>query len=135
MDADSAKRSLMSHGSTRTIAFASILSWVLLGAGCASQPRPLYDWGDYQTLIYKMYVRPGEATPAEQVGQLTQDIEKAQASGMRVAPGIHAQLGYMAYLDGKPGMAAEQFQAERGLYPESAIFMDRLLSTMRGAPQ
>jgi hypothetical protein len=82
-----------------------------------------------------MYVKPGEATPAEQVSELTEDIEKAQASDMAVAPGMHAQLGYMAYLDGKLGMAAEQFKAERVLYPESTHFMDRLLSTMRGAQQ
>lgn len=102
-----------------------------LASGCASQPQPLYSWGDYQTLIYKMYVKPGEATPAEQVNQLSQDIEKAQASDQRVAPGVHAQLGYMAYLDHRPDMAIEQFDAERQLYPESAPFMNRLLVKLK----
>jgi hypothetical protein len=104
----------------------------VLIAGCASnRPHPLYSWGDYQTLIYQMYVRPGEATPAEQVTQLSQNIETAQVSGLKVAPGIHAQLGYMEYLDGKPSAAAEQFSTERALYPESVTFMDRILSSMQ----
>ena len=135
MVTDFERRFLMSIVNTRYIALVFVLSWVVLGAGCVNQPKPLYSWGDYQTIIYKMYVKPGEATPAEQVGELTQDIEKAQASDMRVAPGVHAQLGYMAYLDGRPGMAAEQFEAERVLYPESTHFVDRLLATMRGAQQ
>lgn len=120
---------------TKTIVLPSLLAWAVLSAGCASHPEPLYSWGDYQTIIYQMYVKPGEATPAEQVHQLTQDIEKAQANDKQVAPGLHAQLGYMAYLGGKPGMAAEQFEAERALYPESESFMDRLLSTLQGAQQ
>lgn len=108
-----------------------ILLAAILLAGCASQGGgPLYSWGDYQPLIYKMYVKPGTATPAEQVNRLSQDIEKAGASDRQVAPGVHAQLGYMAYQDGKPGLAAEQFQAERELYPESGVFMNRLLSRL-----
>lgn len=116
---------------TRILALLGLAAWVAFGSGCAHQPKPLYSWGDYQTLLYKMYVKPGEATPAEQVDRLTQDIEKAQASDQKVAPGLHAQLGYMAYMDGKPGMAAEQFAAERSLYPESEHFMGRLLTTMQ----
>lgn len=112
--------------------WAIFLVWVVLAAGCASQPKTLYGWQHYQSSIYKMYVKPGEATPAEQVDTLSQDIQRDQTSDQKVPPGMHAQLGYMAYQDGKPGMAAQQFEAEAALYPESDEFMNRLLSRMTG---
>ncbi|RJS91832.1 DUF4810 domain-containing protein [Salinisphaera sp. Q1T1-3] len=108
---------------------------LLVLSGCATQPQPLYSWGDYQPLIYKMYVKPGEATPAEQVTQLSQHIDKARAARQKIAPGVHAQLGYMAYLDGKPAMAAEQFTAEKQLYPSSSEFMNRALARLKTGAQ
>lgn len=119
--------------SIRAIALCICLLTTFLATGCAvnSQPTTLYGWGHYETLLYKMHMKPGEATPPEQVNQLTQDVEKITASGQRVAPGIHAQLGYMAWLAGQPALAGQQFQAERTLYPESGPFMDRLLANLQ----
>lgn len=92
--------------------------------GCASQQsQSLYRWGEYENLIYTMYKRPGEAEPGRQVQQLSADIERTEAEGKQVPPGVHAQLGYMQYMQGNAGEAAEQFAIERRLYPESTTFM------------
>lgn len=92
-------------------------------AGCATQPEPLYRWGEYENLLYTMYTRPGAAEPGLQVQKLSADIERTEAEGKRVPPGVHAQLGYMQYMRGNANEAAEQFAIERRLYPESAAFM------------
>ena len=36
--------------------------------GCAHPPKPLYDWGAYQPLVYE-YLRGDGKSPAEQIGR------------------------------------------------------------------
>jgi hypothetical protein len=79
-----------------------------------------------------MYAKPGSADPALQVAKLSEDVERAQASGQRVAPGVHAHLGYMRFLQGNPDAAAREFEREKELFPESAVFIDGLLRRLAG---
>jgi hypothetical protein len=104
------------------------LTVALLAAGCAETEAPLYRWGNYENLIYDMYVNPGEAEPGIQIAKLTEDIQRANAEGKRVPPGVHAHLGYMYYTQGNPGEALQEFALERELYPESAVFIEGMLS-------
>ena len=109
------------------------LQWILCIAlliggvcGCTSS-KPLYYWGDYEDLLYSGFVNPGEADPATQVIKLSQDIQIAQNNGQRVPPGIHAQLGYMLYVQGNGDAALQALQTEKALYPEAAVFIDRMI--------
>ncbi|ERJ18447.1 Putative lipoprotein [Salinisphaera shabanensis E1L3A] len=101
---------------------SALLAATLL-AGCVTQPEPLYRWGEYENLIYTMYMQPGAAEPGLQVQKLRADIERSEAEGKRVPPGVHAQLGYMQYMQGNEADAVEEFAVERRLYPESSDFM------------
>lgn len=112
-------------------AFVATLLVAGLLSGCAAQQtQPLYRWGEYENLVYKMYTRPGEAEPGLQVEKLSADIERTIAEGKRVPPGVHAQLGYMQFLQGNDGQAAEEFATERRLYPESVTFMDTFIERL-----
>jgi hypothetical protein len=115
--------------SRSAFAAACAAAAVLTAVGCTSS-KPLYYWGHYEDVVYDMYVHPGEADPATQVALLSEDIQKAEASNQRVAPGIHAHLGYMYYLQGDLDAAYTQFAAERQLYPESGSFIDGMVSRM-----
>jgi len=95
--------------------------------GCASQQN-LYHWGEYETLVYKMYNEPGAADPQTQIAELTADIEQAEQSGKKVAPGIYAHLGYMYALANNPAKSQAAFATEKQLFPESSQFIDRLLN-------
>lgn len=117
-------QALMARGIVRVV--IAILPWWI--AGCA--PKPLYYWGRYETLLYEMYAKPGQADPATQIAQLSEDIERAQANGQRVPPGVHAHLGYMQFLSGDLAKARAEFETEKRLYSESATFMDRLIGRM-----
>ena len=53
-------------------------------------------------------------------------INKNESKGARVPPGIHAELGYMFAKKGENALAAEQFQKEMKVYPESKNFIERI---------
>ena len=98
----------------------------LLAVGCA-QTASLYSWGHYEELVYQMYAEPGTADPGTQIAKLNEDIQRAHDAGLRVAPGVHAHLGFMYYLQDNVEAAFQHFEAEKALFPESAVLMDRLL--------
>ena len=97
-------------------------------AGCA--PASLYRWGHYEQLVYEMYTAPGKADPGVQVEKLTRDVAEAAAHGQRVPPGVHLHLGYMYFLEGNPAAARAALETEKQLFPESTVFVDRLLVQM-----
>ncbi|MFK4059593.1 DUF4810 domain-containing protein [Brevundimonas sp. NPDC046655] len=58
---------------------------------------------------------------------LEQAIELGQKRNA-VAPGLHAELGYLYLEEGERAAALQHFQQERALFPESARFMDRVIN-------
>lgn len=109
----------------KIIAVAALLGASLFG-GC--QTKPLYSWSSYPNIIYSSYRAPDKFAPAVQIERLGEDIKKATAKGLLVPPGVHAQLGYAYLNSGNPGKARKQFEAEKATFPESAVFMDRLIT-------
>ena len=105
-----------------------LLALALL-AGCASQPT-LYTWGHYEELVYTMYAKPDKAAPELQVAKLEEDFQKARAKNKAVPPGFHAHLGYLYFQLGKLDQARQEFETEKNNFPESAVFMDRLLANL-----
>lgn len=103
---------------------------VMLAQGCASTDQ--YHWGEYEDMVYASFHPNDESDPETQVQILTAEIDKAQASGKKVAPGVHAHLGYMQHLSGKDSEAEASFQKELELYPSSKVFIERLLSSLTG---
>ncbi|MDO8845746.1 MAG: DUF4810 domain-containing protein [Methylicorpusculum sp.] len=101
----------------------------LFVSGCT--PPSLYYWGEYEDMIYQMYSEPGSADPATQIAKIREDIGIASESGKQIPPGLHAHLGYMYYLQGDTQSAFLEFAAEKQLFPESAIFIDGLMSRIK----
>lgn len=98
----------------------------LLLAGCQTA-RPLYYWGHYEPLSYQSYVAPEKAAPQLQIEKLKEDLEKAKAANLPAHPGLHAHLGYLYVQTGRVDLAQQEFEMEKKLFPESAVFMDRVL--------
>lgn len=101
----------------------------LLLTGCSSPT--LYTWGHYEDLIYVSYAAPGKVSPELKVEKLEQDYQKARAANKRMPPGWHAHLGYLYYQLGKLDQAGQEFVTEKADFPESAVFMDRLLANLK----
>ena len=106
-----------------------LIALVALLAGCAKPT--LYSWGQYEELIYVTYTAPGKAAPEMQIEKLEQDYQKARAANKRVPPGWHAYLGYLYFQIGKVDAAQREFETEKAEFPESAVFVDRLLTNLK----
>jgi hypothetical protein len=109
----------------------SRLLWLpaLLLIGCATPT--LYSWGTYEELIYASYAAPGKVSPEMQIEKLEQDYQKARAENRRMGPGFHAHMGYLYFQIGKLDQARQEFETEKAEFPESAVFMDRLLANLK----
>lgn len=108
-----------------------VLGSILL-AGC-NAPKPLYQWESYQPQVYS-YLK-GDSKE-EQVTALERDLEKIKAKNGAVPPGYHAQLGLLYSSLGKDDQMIQQFRTEKALFPESATYMDFLMSNAsKGAKQ
>lgn len=91
----------------------------------ACAPASRFEWGAYEQALYA-YAQNPESRPAYKAS-----IERAIEGGQKrnaVAPGLHAELGYLYLEEGDPAAALEHFQQERVLFPESAVFMNRVIS-------
>ncbi|HTD13237.1 MAG TPA: DUF4810 domain-containing protein [Steroidobacteraceae bacterium] len=108
-----------------------VLASLLVLAGCAAAPRTLYTWGSYEELIYASYATPGKVAPQEQVEILEKDYQQARAANKRMPPGWHAHLGYLYYQLGKTDQARQELLTEKAEFPESGVFMDRLLTNLK----
>ncbi len=97
-----------------------------LVTGCATNQQ-IYYWGEYETLIHDSYIEPGSADPQVQIEKLNEDLQKSEAMGKKIAPGIYAHLGFMYAIQGKDSQSKAAFMEERTLYPESSIFIDGMM--------
>ena len=103
---------------------------VIIIQGCTTT-KPLFYWGEYETLIHDMYLRPGDAPPRVQIEKLTADIQKAESRGLPVAPGVYAHLGFMYAMEGKVVDAEAALQQEIALFPESRTLIEAMLRRAR----
>ncbi|MBB4659427.1 DUF4810 domain-containing protein [Parvularcula dongshanensis] len=91
-------------------------------AACATPSR--YEWGDYERSLYG-YARSPELR--DQYEQSLRDAIDVGEKTNRVAPGIYAELGYLLLEEGDERGAAEAFEREMELFPESRAFIERVM--------
>ena len=96
---------------------------LLLLSGCVATTR--YDWGEYEKRLYSYYKHPEDVETFTQ--ELISIIESGEEDG-RVPPGIYAEYGYILYLSSKPLEAIQYYEKEKEQWPESAIFMDKMIN-------
>lgn len=92
--------------------------------GCATN-NYTYDWGDYDPSMYAYYKNPAK------VGQFSDSlaaiIKAADSPGVKVPPGIYAEYGYLKLQQGKNSEAIGLFEQEEQHWPESKVFMERMI--------
>jgi hypothetical protein len=103
-----------------------------LSAGCKGPP-PLYDWGVYEEILWEAY--RGESDPTSQLARLEADVERIDASGGRVPPGVHAHIGFLRFATGDRQAAREHFLRERELFPESTVFLNGVLARLEDSSE
>jgi hypothetical protein len=95
----------------------------------ACQKQGIFYWGDYSNTYYNKMKNPCEATGTAHLKSLENIIEQSKTKNLSVPPGVHAEYGYIMLKAGKTDVAIASFEQEKALYPESRIFMDRLIAS------
>ena len=103
--------------------FAALIPAVAL-AGCATGPKPIYEWGSYQPSLLK-YTKTADAAEFEK--ELLETIEKGEKGG-KVPPGVYAELGYLLMANQRASEAVVWFKKERDAFPESAVLMNKMVA-------
>jgi hypothetical protein len=108
-----------------------LFALLLFLPGCAAQTPVLYQWGSYENLIYRSYPDTGALSPEEQIQKLEAEYQVARSKNLQLPPGYYAQIGLMYYRAGKPNEAAHSFAVEAELFPESKVFMKRVIDKIK----
>ena len=105
---------------------AGILSplFLLMAAGCVTQHQR-YDWGSYDPSLYGYYRDPAKL--GELSAALAAVIDAASTNHATIPPGIYAEYGYLQLQQGKNLAAVDLFKQEESHWPESKVFMDRMI--------
>lgn len=123
-----ARRGAALRGGLRLGLMAGLAALV---AGCVTPPQTTYSWGSYEEVVYAAYLAPADVPAEKQVEALEKDYQAARAANRRMPPGWHAHLGFLYYQLGKLEQAQQELRTEKAEFPESAVFMDRLLANLR----
>ncbi|MDP4530097.1 DUF4810 domain-containing protein [Alkalimonas delamerensis] len=107
-----------------------IIGVLVLLSACKTTDT-LYYHGEYNKLVYT-YFKGDSAAPQEQIAALHNIIQTAESKGKPVAPGVHAHLGLLYFESGDDAMGQQHFEYEKTLFPESAQYLDFLLSSRKG---
>ena len=98
-------------------------------AGCAAAPKTLYSWHGYDDALYRQAKAPQDNQAY--LERLKQIIEAAETSKDKVPPGIYAEYGYALFTNGQLDDAIAYYQKERDTWPESSVFMEKMLRNTR----
>jgi hypothetical protein len=99
---------------------------VFLLVSCSTQ-KPLYTWGKYETTSYNYLKNNNEKSTQELIDTYKKIIEKQKGSRKVVPPGIYADYGFVLLQANKTEEGKAMLLKEVSLYPESKIFIDRIL--------
>jgi len=108
----------------RKILFISII--VLVLASCTTQ-KPLYSWDKYEITSYNYLKNSDKKSTQELIKTYQNIIEKQKGSRGVVPPGVYADYGFVLLQANKTEEGKAMLLKEIALYPESKIFIDRIL--------
>ena len=107
--------------------FFLCVAWML--SSCTVQ-KPLYSWAKYETVSYNYLKNSDEKSTQALIENYQKIIEKQTGSRNVPPPGVYADYGYVLLQVGKTAEGKALLLKEIELYPESKIFIDRILKML-----
>ncbi|MFT5704995.1 MAG: hypothetical protein ACI8SK_000949 [Shewanella sp.] len=108
-----------------------ILATTFMFSGCASVTESGYYWGNYSETYYEYIKAPSEQSVTNHLNELNSIIDKSNKKGLKVPPGIYAEIGYITAKRGDSDNSIAYYRQEAELYPESVSFIERLISDQK----
>lgn len=104
----------------------------LLVTSCAPAVKPLYYWGNYASTSDKFVKRSTDKDLQQLIASYEDILKQSEKKSSRgiPAPGVCADFGFLLLQNGDNSRGMELLQKEIALYPESKVFIDRILATM-----
>lgn len=107
----------------------AILVLIFILTSCNPQ-KTLYSWGDYQQKSYA-YLKNSSDENLEKLIKSYEDlINKQKGSRQTIPPGICADYGYLLVTKGEQEKGIEFLKREIALYPESTVFISRIIKKL-----
>lgn len=107
--------------------FGLIFLLAIFLVGCApSRAARMYYWGDYSRTLYGSKKNPSDEAILKHKQVLENIVEESNKNNLRIPPGVYAELGYIYFRQNNNQLAIQYFRQEKAIYPEAALFMDRL---------
>ncbi|MFT4553907.1 MAG: hypothetical protein ACI9S8_002552 [Chlamydiales bacterium] len=100
--------------------------------GCIPRDYLLENMQKHSQSLYTYKALPSDKTLAAHKKVLLGVIESSKNHNMLVPPGIYAEYGYYLLKENQLGEAEKYFLLEKGIYPESGVFMDRMIQSIEG---
>ena len=99
---------------------------VLAFSSCGA-PKGLYSWDKYEQASYN-YLKKADDKSIDQIMQQYQKvIENQKGTRQTTPPGMFADYGFFLIQKGEIKAGKANLKKEIALYPESKIFIDRIL--------
>jgi hypothetical protein len=108
----------------------SLLIPVILLASC-TVTKPLYSWHKYEISSYNYLKNNDEKSTQELIKNYEEITAKQKGSRQVVPPGIYADYGFILLQMGKNEEGNAMLEKEIALYPESKIFIDRIIKMQK----
>jgi len=102
---------------------------LLSGCAATTKSAALYQWDGYQPQVYEYFKR--QTSPQQQIDAMEKARQQVAAKGAALPPGFHAHLGALYASVGNDRGAQQELLAEKQAFPESATYMDLLLSKVK----
>ncbi len=104
-----------------------LLPLLLVFGACTTLSDAGYYWGNYASTSYLIVDQSSDQSYRTHAEELNRIIQKSQEKNLKIPPGIYAELGFMYSKLGEEDNAATQFNLEMENYPESRVFLERLI--------
>jgi hypothetical protein len=101
----------------------------LLLVSCSSQ-KPLYTWSNYNQTSYNYLKNSDEKSTQQLIETYDKIIEKQKGARANVPPGLYADYGFLLLQTNRTEQGKAMLQKEIALYPESKVFVDRILKML-----
>jgi hypothetical protein len=97
---------------------------------CTSQKKTLFYWGDYSNTLYNLKKTPNDENLAKHKNAIQAIITTSEKKKLKVPPGIYCEYGFILAKEGDTENARKYFELEAQTYPESAAFMEKLITNL-----
>lgn len=93
-------------------------------------PQTLYSWYDSEDATYEYTKRLTEEKLEYAMKQYQKVIAKQKGFRKTVPPGVNAEYGFLLYKAGKKDEGLSLLKAEINSYPESEVFISRIIKQL-----